>query len=181
MQSESRATGEAHQEGALDGATGAPSPPFCLNFFSSSCPINFSSPPTFQLSQINVSLLFIYMNIYINKYRIFRLFSHFGDCYHCIFFSSPSNFVYDSQDILITVIKHNTHKHTNTHTHAYGTLSPTLMHQFPALSLSPPHIPIPSTHSSHAQQRSYSAVMLESSENNCPKFDPVTSLSGVTV
>lgn len=32
VQCESRATGEAHREGALDGATGAPSPPFVLTF-----------------------------------------------------------------------------------------------------------------------------------------------------
>lgn len=62
---------------------------FCLNFFSSSCPIKSFSPPSFQLSQINMSLLFIYMKIYINKYRTFRLFSHPSDCYQCIFFLSP--------------------------------------------------------------------------------------------
>lgn len=82
----SRATGEAHQEGALDGATGAPSPPFILTF--SHLPVLSTFPPLpFQLSQINVSLLlFIYMNIYINKYHTFRLFSLSGDCYHCFFF-----------------------------------------------------------------------------------------------
>lgn len=113
---------------------------FCFKFFSSSCPINFSSPPTFQLSQINVSLLFIYMNIYINKYRIFRLFSHFGDCYHCIFFSSPSNFVSDSQDILITVIKHDTHKHIHMHmvhsqSHSCISFQPCLCHPHTSPSL----------------------------------------------
>lgn len=55
---ESRATGEAHQEGALDGATGAPSPPFVLTFFL----LFLSYQPflaSFQLSEMSLYYLFI--------------------------------------------------------------------------------------------------------------------------
>lgn len=59
-QCESRATGEAHQVGALDGATGAPSSPCVLTFSPSSCLI-FPPLPLFQLFQINVSIYYLFI------------------------------------------------------------------------------------------------------------------------
>lgn len=65
-QCESRATGEALQVGALDGAAGAPSSPCVLTF--SFFLFNLSSPPPLpSLSDQHVNLLFIYMSNCINK------------------------------------------------------------------------------------------------------------------
>lgn len=65
---ESRATGEAHQVGALDGATGAPPSP-CVLTFSPLFVLSFLPPPPLPtLSDQRVDLLFIYMINCINKY-----------------------------------------------------------------------------------------------------------------
>lgn len=66
-QYESRATGEAHQMGALDGATGAPPSP-CVLTFSPLFVLSFLPPPFPTLSDQRVNLLFIYMSNCINKY-----------------------------------------------------------------------------------------------------------------
>lgn len=147
---ESRAMGEAHQEGALDGATGAPSPPCVLTFFSSSCPINLSSPPPSNALRSTchfMKLLFIYMNNYINKYRTLRLFSHPGDCYHCIFFY-PLYFC-------LWFLRYRNFIHENTHSnihmvhiHPHSCISFQPCHCHPHTFLSP------RTQSRHAQPRS---------------------------
>lgn len=130
VQRESRAMAEAQQEGALDGAAGAPSPLFVLTFSLLFLSYQLLLPSPFQRSQINVSLLFIYMNIYINKYHTFYVYFLIPvTVITVIFFSFSSNFVSDSEDTLIPVMKHkhtHTHAHILTHTCTYYT--PTLTH-----------------------------------------------------
>lgn len=63
VQCESRATGEAHHEGALDGATGAPSPPFVLTF--SPLPVLSTFPPLPPSNSLRLTCHFI---IYLYEY-----------------------------------------------------------------------------------------------------------------
>lgn len=65
-------------------------------FFSSSCPINLSSPP-FPSNSLRstchfITSLFIYMKNYINKYCTLSLFSHPSDCYLFIYLFYPLYF-----------------------------------------------------------------------------------------
>lgn len=122
--------------------------PFVLTFFLLFLSYQLFLP--FQLSQI-ITLLFIYMNIYINKYRPLRLSSHSSDCYHCICFLILSLIL---KIIVITLIKaHTCIWHTLTLTHA-SVSSP--------VTVTPTHPHPPRPQLSHAQQKFHSAATLES-------------------
>lgn len=90
------------------------------------------------------------------------------------FFCLPPTFflVSDSQDTVIAVIK-NTHQRTR---------SPSIMHQSqaPVSPPTPPHPPHPSPTHPHPLELE-SCTAQESSERNCPKFDPVASFDGVSL